>query len=115
MLLGFKYYSCSITVEYSRRKYKKYINDPSIAVPKSTCFDHFKSSTWPSHVQWIPQSRFFTQQVDQSTLLTHEITSLQEIETTTNEFATYQTSLEDIQSTVDNEVETQPSDETATF
>ena len=120
MLQGFKYYSCSITVEYSKRKYKKYIDDPSIAVPKSTRYDHFKNSTWPaSHVQLttsllISQSPFFTQQVDQATLLSHEITSLQEIETTTNEFATSQTSLEDIQSTVDNEAETQPSDETAT-
>ena len=44
----------------------------------------------------------------------HEITSLQEIETTTNKFAVSQTSLEDIQSIVDNEAEMQPSDETAT-
>ena len=43
----------------------------------------------------------------------HEITSLQEIETTTNKFAVSQTSLEDIQSIVDNEAEMQPSDETA--
>lgn len=35
----------------------------------------------------------------------HEITSLQEIETTTNKFAVSQTSLEDIQSIVDNEAE----------
>lgn len=120
MLQGFKYYSCSITVEYSKRKYKKYINDPSIAVPKLTRYDHFKNSTWlASHVQltasfWIPRSRFFTQQVDQAKLRSHEITSLQEIETTTNEFAVSQTSLEGIQSTVDNEAETQPFDETTT-
>ena len=44
----------------------------------------------------------------------YEITTLQEIETTTNKFAVSQTSLEDIQSIVDNEAEMQPSDETAT-
>lgn len=106
-------------MEYSKRKYKKYIDDPSIAVPKLTRYGHFKSSTWPSHVQstsslWIPQSRFFTQQVDQLALLSHEITLLQEIETTTNESSASQTSLEDIQSTVDNQAEMQPFDETAT-
>ena len=101
-------------------EYRKESIRNTLMIPKSTRYDHFKNSTWlASHVQstaslWIPQSRFFTQQVDQVTLLSHEITSLQEIETTTNEFAMSQTSLEDIQSTVDNEAETQPSDETAT-
>ena len=105
-------------MEYSKRKYKRYIDDPSIAVPKSTRYDHFKSSTWPlqstSSLSIPDQSRFFTQQVDHSTLLSHEVTSLQEIETTTNEFAESQTSLEDIQSIVDNEADSQPSDEMAT-
>ena len=122
-LQSFKYYSCSIIVEYSKRKYKKYIDDPSIAVPKSTRYDHFKSSTWPSqstlslsmNTLSIPQSSFFytKKEVDQSTLLSHDKTLLHEIETTTNEFAESQTSLEDVQSIIDNEAETQPSDETA--
>lgn len=52
--------------------------------------------------------------MDHSTLLSHEMTSLQERETTTNEFAESHTRLQDIHSIVDNEAETQPSDETAT-
>lgn len=62
----------------------------------------------------VEVSLFFTQQVDHSTLLSHEITSLQEVETTTNEFAESRTSLEDIQNILDNEAETQASDETTT-
>ena len=77
-----------ISEGYHIRKNKRYLDDPSVQVPKSTKFDQKKRSTLHSNtVTSIPQSVLFTQQTEliypESNACSNGDTLVQETEVTT--------------------------------
>ena len=110
----------SLIAEYGKRKYKKYLDDPGVPVPKSTKYGLMKNSNLSSQSNSTSsltlQSDVFAQQEiereqDHSTSCEYECT----LQQTKNGFAESQTSLEKAQSTStlnENEAETLQSYET---